>query len=155
MHELRATRRPIIATLLVLMAAATLGTGSGASAADDGPYRRPDFGSREEFRSMCELYGGTFFADSYRIACYIPGYGWIDCDNDGKDCWITPESWQRPWPPGGENQYDGSIDEVASGDQPSVVAPADDQEPKAKAKHGKGKKGKHGKKHGHGGKGRK
>jgi hypothetical protein len=152
MHEQRATRRPIIATLVVLTAAITLGAGYEARAADDGPYRRPDFNSREEFRSMCQLEGGTFFADLSRIACYIPGFGWIDCDNDGKDCWVTPESWQQPRPPGVGNEYDGSIDEVAPGDQPSVAAPADDQQPKAKAKHGKETKGKHGKKHRHGGK---
>jgi hypothetical protein len=154
MQEQRGTRRWLLGVLVLLLAASTaLGDGTRARAADNGPYQRPDYGSREEFRLMCELYGGTFFADLYRIACYIPGFGWIDCDNDGKDCWVTPEA--RPRRPGGPNQYDGSIDEVAPGDDSSVAAPADDHEPKAKAKQGKGKKGKHGKKHRRGGKGRK
>lgn len=135
MPEQRGTRRRLLG--LLAAGSAALGRGRGTRAADNGPYRRPDYNSRAEFRSMCELAGGTFFADLYRIACCIPDYGCIDCDNDGKDCWVTPESAPPPGPrlPGHGNEIDDS--------------PAQNQQ--SRAKRGKGKKGK---RRGHGRKGR-
>jgi hypothetical protein len=147
MQKQRGSRRWLFGVLAA--ASAALGAGHGASAGDNAKPR-PDYGSKELFRLECELLGGTFSEDGIgNTRCHIAGIGTVECDANGNDCWVTHESWQRP--PGGENSYDGSVDEVATDAPPSVVVP-DDQEPKVKAKHGKGKKRKKGKKHGHGGK---
>jgi hypothetical protein len=151
MQEQRGTRRWLLG---VLVAAAALGSGYGASAADDDPRPRPDYGSKEAFRLECELLGGTFTESLGFTYCHSD-VGTVQCDANGNNCTFTPTSGRpRPWPTGG-NQYDGSIDQVATDADQSVLAPDDDHEPKAKAKQGKGKKGKPGKKHRHGGKGRK
>jgi hypothetical protein len=137
--QLRGTRR----WLCGMVAATALGASRGARAADDGPHRRPDYNSREAFRLECELLGGTFIADGSRIACHIDGVGTVDCDANGNDCWVTPESGPRPpgpWLPGDGNVVDGSPDEVAPGAVPNKSPHAQNQKPQAKR--GKKRRGK-------------
>jgi hypothetical protein len=136
MQEQRGTRRWLLG---VLATAAALGSGHRTRAADDDPRPRPDYGSKAAFKLECELLGGTFTESLGYTYCHSC-VGTVQCDGNGNNCTFTPTS-DRPRPlPDGVNHYDGSFDQVAPGDDSSVAAPADDHEPKTKAKHGKGKK---------------
>jgi hypothetical protein len=163
MPEQHRPRRVILGALVALVAASVLGPGYGASAADDGARPRPDYGSKELFKLECELLGGTFSEDGIgNTNCHYPG-GWVQCDANGRDCWHTPTSWQRP--SGIEQTYGETVAEATTNDggketsTPALDSPTtagaylgvvntDDQESKAKGK--KSKKGKKGKKRGNG-----
>jgi hypothetical protein len=154
MPKRHGTRRSILGALVVLVAAASaLGAGHGASATDDGPRPRPDYASKEAFRLECELLGGIFTESGGYTYCHHE-HGTVRCEANGKACMNHPKSY--PPRPGGGNSYDGSLDQVATDDGGTgVSAPAVDREPKAKTKRDKGQEGTKGKKHRHGGKGRK
>jgi hypothetical protein len=165
-------QRWLLHALVVLLAVSTaLGDGHGASAKDNA-RPRPDYASKEAFKLECELLGGTFSEDGIgNTNCRFPDGTWIECDANGKDCWVTNAS--RPQLPGDNTMYPGSGNEMApvsGGAEPpaaavddtssptvdqGVASPDADQQATVKAKHGHGKKSKKGKKHGHGVKGRK
>lgn len=168
MHKRHGTRRWLLGSLVVLVAAlAVLGSGQGASAEGKSPRPHLGYDSKEDMKLLCKIYDGTFSENGDgSISCTIPGYGTVTCTADGQSCWLYPARFQ---PSGGGTSYDGSVDQVETGggtgypgtrgqqledrqDAQASVAADDDQEPKAKPN---GKKGKHGKKHGRGGKGRK
>ncbi len=110
MHTQHGIRRWVLSMLVVLVAASTaLGTGSGASAAeDDGTYPIDGYEDAEDFKLMCEIMGGIFGgADHWgRTSCYYPDDGsWTWCDANGQDCVRDPAGLQRP---GVEQTYDGT-----------------------------------------------
>jgi hypothetical protein len=143
MHKQRGTSRRnfgALVVLVVLVAAAALGSGDGASAAkNDGGRPRPDYGSKELFKAECELLGGVFTEALGYTYCHHNS-GTVVCDANGNNCTSHSTSGRRP--PGGANSYDGSINDVTT-----VVDEPDT--PQNNAKQGKAKK------HRHGGKGRK
>ena len=112
MPDPHGTRRWLVGALVgVVVTAAALGPGDGASAADDGPRPRPDYASKEAFRLECILLGGTFTEAGGFIYCHHNS-GTVVCDANGKNCTSHPTSWSPQ--PGGANAYDGSIDQVAT-----------------------------------------
>jgi hypothetical protein len=175
----RGSRRLMLGALVVMLAAATaLGDGSGASAE---VKKRPDYGSKAQFKLECELMGGTFKEDDLgNTECHWPNGSRIECDSNGNDCWYTPAALPAQ-PTGPWDSHVGtvreatadvgdSVDQGVPGDHTptddvtaagnasapvgsaSVAIAAGDQEPdNAKSK---GKHGK-GKKRGHRGKGHK
>lgn len=88
---------------IALMALVLVALGNEGAAAET--KKRDDFGSRESMKFQCEAYGGTFSEDAYgNLECHHPNGTWIECDENGNDCWITkpfqpldqPEPWQHP-----------------------------------------------------------
>jgi hypothetical protein len=154
-----------IGRLAAVLAVALILTGLGAKITDASVVTKwPDPGSKAQFKSECELLGGTFTdTGDGNTWCQTPDGQQIVCDANGQDCHhISRPNPQDPDGPGdgsvvGDSPADAQepansptvVPPSTPGANPSVAAADDDHEPKAKAK------GKKGKKRGHGGKNRK
>jgi hypothetical protein len=141
-------RRQIAHAALIVMIVGIVALSAGPSTSARDAQKIPDQGSKANFKANCEVLGGTFIEDGLgNTECHYPDGSWTECDANGNDCWYTPA---RPAPPMDipVTNVEGTI--VAAPVDESA-ATDDDQEP-VKRKQTKAKKGK---KHGHGGKGRK
>ena len=107
MHTQHGIRRWVLSVLVVLVAAsAALGTGHGASAEDDhAPYPIKGYISKEHFKELCEIMGGTFTDGNFNgdTYCDYPDGSSTYCDANGQDCWRDPARQLRP---GVEQTYD-------------------------------------------------
>jgi hypothetical protein len=166
MNRQQLTRRMILGVAVVMVASASLGTAHSVSAAD--AKKIPDHGSKANFKLNCEDIEGTFSEDGIgNTNCHYPTGSWTQCDENGKDCWYTPppkstqptDPWDSHTGAGGEATADVGgthapapvvVGPTAPIAQPSVTAPAGDQDQDTNTGQKK-KKGKKGKK---GGKGR-
>lgn len=120
----------VMLTVLVLTVAAGLGQHASA-VKDDGAHPRPDYGSKELFKLECEALGGRFWVDQYgNTNCRGSGV-WVQCDANGKDCWVTPTGYQPPsdMRPGSPDQGPVMADPIPNqggaslpGSDPPVVA---------------------------------
>jgi hypothetical protein len=146
------SRRCIIGGLALTI---VLSLGPCDARASDNAHPRPDFGSKEQFATECELLDGEFSEDGLgNTDCDYEDGSWTQCDDNGNDCWHTPASRSLPddtllVPPAAlAPDHGGSLPDTSSApDDPhsSITTTADDDRHQAK-----GKKHKRGKKHGRG-----
>jgi hypothetical protein len=155
------TRRIVLTAGTIALA--LMVTVSGSQDASAELKTGQNHGNKEFFKKDCENAGGTFIDATEKdgITLCVHTDGTIEsCDKDGNDCFNIPPKPKGHEVTGGWGSQAGPIVEATTDvgaaaeqtpatDQQTAIASDDDQEPQAKAKHGKGKK------RGHGGKGRK
>jgi hypothetical protein len=144
-------RRYIVGGLALVI---VLNLGPGDARASDNARPRPDFGSKEQFATECELLDGEFSEDGLgNTNCDYEDGSWTQCDANGNDCWHTPASRSVPndnvlVPPAAlapDQSRSQPVTDGGPGDpHPGITTAGDDQHSS------KGKKHKRGKKHGKG-----
>lgn len=122
-----ATGRRLVATTAVALV--LLGVGAGQA---DAAKKRPNFGSKAQFKIECELLGGTFLVDAFgNTECRFKDGSWIECDANGNDCWYTPPPKREPTDDSPHVPTDGTLDPNGGAADPTggVGAPGDVQAP--------------------------
>lgn len=111
--------------------------------------KRPDYGSKSQFKLECELLGGTFSEDGLgNTECHFSDGSWIECDASGSDCWYTPAG--RPVDPANPWDHIAVTDVVATTDaevspDPDAIVPGGDDATGRKRKRNGKKRGRRGK----------
>lgn len=126
------TMRRSLGFVVMAIAAALILVGSAGSARADEPSG--DYGSKANFKFLCEAAGGRFvqgqYGDTY---CYYTNGDWENCDSHGNDCWYIPKPRTDPGPEPIDNLDD--LDAAPENGQasPAPTAGASAQSPQVTA----------------------